>query len=150
LYEALRTIIKDGRRRALFTALVVSLLFGLAHLANNGATVISTLNLGIDAIMMCLPFLLTGRLGMSIGIHFAWNLIQGSVFGFAVSGTIAKATVISVSMPDNLWTGGVFGPEGSILLGALDVIAVLIVLYWKKIKKYNTLVSPTIIENSKS
>jgi membrane protease YdiL (CAAX protease family) len=150
IYEALEKTIKDARKRAVFMIVIISPLFGLAHLGNNGATLISTLNLGFDAMMMCLPFLITGRLGMSIGIHFAWNLIQGSVFGFAISGNIAKATIISVSMPDNLFTGGIFGPEGSVLLVALDLIAVGIILYWKKLKNYTTLVNPTISENCNS
>jgi membrane protease YdiL (CAAX protease family) len=147
IYEALHTIIKDPVKRAIFMIFIISPLFGLAHSGNNGATIISTINLGVDAMMMCLPFLITGRLGMSIGIHFAWNLIQGSVFGFAISGNIAKATIISVNMPDNLLTGGVFGPEGSVLLIALDILAVLLIVYWKKRKNYNTIVNPTIIEN---
>ncbi|MBA3682592.1 MAG: CPBP family intramembrane metalloprotease [Bacteroidetes bacterium] len=150
IYEALKTIIKDPTKRAIFMMFIISPLFGLAHLGNNGATLISTINLMFDAMMMCLPFLITGRLGMSIGIHFAWNLIQGSVFGFAMSGNIAKATIISVNMPDNLFTGGVFGPEGSVLLVVLDLIAVVLILYWKKLKNYNAIVNPIIIKNSNS
>jgi membrane protease YdiL (CAAX protease family) len=148
LYEALNAIIKDPRERAIFMIVVISPLFGLAHLGNNGATIISTINLGFDAIMMCLPFLITGRLGMSIGIHFSWNLIQGSVFGFAMSGNTAKASIMSVSMPNNFFTGGIFGPEGSVLLFALDLIAVLLILYWKKLRNYKDIVSPDIIKNS--
>ncbi len=144
IYEALQTIIKETRQRAIFTAVITSLLFGMAHFANNGATVLSTINLAFDAALMCLPFLITGRLGMPIGIHFAWNLVQGSVFGFAISGYMAKASLISVSMPNNLLTGGVFGPEGSALLGFLDLAAILLILYWKQRNNYKNIVNPTI------
>ncbi|HEY1038542.1 MAG TPA: CPBP family intramembrane glutamic endopeptidase, partial [Bacteroidia bacterium] len=147
IYEALRTIIKEPRKRAIFMIIIISPLFGLAHWGNNGATIISTINLGIDAMMMCLPFLITGRLGMSIGIHFAWNLIQGSIFGFAMSGNIAKASVMSVNMPDNILTGGAFGPEGSVLLVLLDLIAILLIVYWKKLKNYTNIVNPSIIQH---
>lgn len=132
LFESLQTIIKDRKKRVVFVIVVISALFGLAHMGNNGATFLSGINLVFDALLMAFAFLITGRLGMSIGIHFAWNLIQGSVFGFAISGNIAKATIISVSMPNNLLTGGTFGPEGSILLGLLDIIAVLLIVYWKR------------------
>ncbi len=148
LYEALQTIIKDKQKRVVTVVAINSVLFGFAHMENNGATFISNINLVFDALMMALPFLITGRLGISIGIHFAWNLIQGSVFGFAISGNIAKATIISVSMPNNLLTGGVFGPEGSILLVVLDLIAVALILYWKKHKNYENIISPNIILRS--
>jgi uncharacterized protein len=146
VYEMLQTVIHDRKKSVVFAVLVNSVLFGLAHMGNTGATFISDINLIFDALLMALPFLITGRLGMSIGIHFAWNLIQGSVFGFAVSGTISKATIISVQMPDNLLTGGIFGPEGSILLGVLDLIAVVLILYWKRSGKYERIINPGIAE----
>lgn len=147
-YEALQTTVKDTNRRVAFAVCMASVLFGFAHFQNNGATTISNLNLVFDGLMISLPFLITGRLGMSIGIHFAWNLIQGSVFGFAISGNIAKATIISVAMPHNLITGGVFGPEGSILLVLLDAIAVVLLLYWKRLKSYENVVNPTVFRSN--
>ena len=146
LYESLQTIIKDKKKRVVFVVAINSIIFGLAHMENNGATFISSINLIFDGLMMALPFLITGRLGISIGIHFAWNLIQGSIFGFAISGNIAKATIISVNMPNNLLTGGIFGPEGSIFLVLLDLIAVLLILYWKKLKKIENIINPSILE----
>ena len=146
LYESLQTILKDKKKRVVFVVAINSIIFGLAHMENNGATFISSINLIFDGLMMALPFLITGRLGISIGIHFAWNLIQGSIFGFAISGNIAKATIISVNMPNNLLTGGIFGPEGSIFLVLLDLIAVLLILYWKKLKKIENIINPSILE----
>jgi CAAX protease family protein len=147
MYEALRSVKKDPAKRAFLVLIVISPLFGIAHIENEGATLISTINLGLDAMMMCLPFLITGRLGMSIGMHFSWNLVQGVFFGFATSGNISKVSIISVEMPDNLLTGGGFGPEGSILFLILDIIAVLLILSWKKFKGFKTLISPLIIKN---
>ncbi|WP_271785256.1 CPBP family intramembrane glutamic endopeptidase [Aquimarina algiphila] len=148
VYEALRTVKKDAGKRAVIILIVIAPLFGIAHVGNEGATIISTINLGLDAMMMCLPFLITGRLGMSIGMHFSWNLFQGVIFGFAISGNIAKVSIISVNMPNNLLTGGVFGPEGSVIFILLDIVALIFILYWKKLKKYNSFVSPYIIENN--
>lgn len=149
-YEALQTIKKDPFKRAFIILFAIAPLFGLAHIENEGATTISTINLGLDAIIMCLPFLITGRLGMSIGMHFSWNLLQGVIFGFAISGNIAKASIISVEMPNNLLTGGIFGPEGSIIFVLLDIIALILILYWKRIKNYNSFINPYIIkQNSK-
>lgn len=146
IFEALRGVSKDPVKRAVMACLIISPLFGIAHFANEGATILSTINLSLDALMISLPFLITGRLGMSIGVHFSWNILQGTVFGFGNSGTIAKASFMSVSMPDNILTGGAFGPEGSALLLVLDVIAVLLIVQWKKFKRYDTWISPSIIE----
>ncbi|TCI93636.1 CPBP family intramembrane glutamic endopeptidase [Tenacibaculum sp. M341] len=146
-YEAFQVVKKDAVKRAILIVVIIAPLFGIAHMGNEGATTISTTNLGIDAIVMCLPFLITGRLGMSIGMHFSWNLVEGAILGFAVSGNVAKSSIISVEMPNNLLTGGVFGPEGSIIFILLDVVAIALILYWKRIKNYNSLVNPYIIEN---
>lgn len=146
VYEALRTLKKDPTKRAVLILFLIAPLFGLAHINNTGATIISTINLGLDAIMMCLPFLITGRLGMSIGLHLSWNFFQGAIFGFAISGNVAKASIMKVSLADNLLTGGVFGAEGSILFILLDLIAVVLILVWKKHNKFHKLVNPYIVE----
>lgn len=150
MYEALRILKKDPTKRALFIVFLMAPLFGIAHINNEGATIISTINLGLDAVMMCLPFLITGRLGMSIGMHLSWNFFQGAVFGFAISGNMAKVSVLKVSVVDNLITGGSFGVEGSVLFILLDVIAIMLILKWKKHMKFNKLVNPYIIENNQS
>lgn len=147
VYEALRTLKKDPTKRALLILFLIAPLFGLAHINNTGATIISTINLGLDAILMCLPFLITGRLGMSIGMHLSWNLFQGTVFGFAISGNVAKASIMKVTILDNLITGGPFGAEGSVLFIVLDLIAIAFILLWEKQCNFKNIVNPYIIEN---
>ncbi|MEP4091612.1 CPBP family intramembrane glutamic endopeptidase [Reichenbachiella sp.] len=147
VYETLNGFKKDRAKNAIIACLLVSPLFGLAHFSNDGATIFSTINLGLDAMMIALPFMITGRLAISIGMHFSWNAMQGAIFGFANSGHIAKASIISSTMPDNLWTGGDFGPEGSVLLLVMDALAVLLIIFWKKHKKYDSWVHANIIQN---
>ncbi|HYG02230.1 MAG TPA: type II CAAX endopeptidase family protein [Chryseosolibacter sp.] len=134
-FEALKPAIENLRNRALIACIIISPLFGLAHAFNEGATILTTINLTIDAMMLSAAFLVTGRLGMAIGIHFAWNLMQGAVLGLGNSGTLSKVSIIQTSMPDNLLTGGAFGPEGSILLVVLDIIALIMILSWKMYHK---------------
>ncbi len=145
VFEALRNVKKDPTKRAVIILVLIAPFFGLAHMGNEGATTISTINLAIDAMMMCVPFVITGRLGMSIGMHFAWNLCEGAIFGFAISGNIPKVSLLNITTADNLLTGGVFGPEGSVIFLLLDVVAIAMILYWKKLKKYTKLVHPQII-----
>ena len=74
-------------------------------------------------VMFCGLYTLTGRLWVPIGVHAAWNLAQGYLFGAAVSGgnlggPIAVSTA-RAGAPTWL-TGGTFGPEAS--LPALTLI----------------------------
>ncbi|MEP2025706.1 MAG: CPBP family intramembrane glutamic endopeptidase [Reichenbachiella sp.] len=144
IFESLSLVMKNRTTSAIVTCIFTSQLFGFAHYGNDGATLYSSINLGFDALTICMPFLLSGRLGMSIGLHFSWNVTQAAIFGFANSGHIPKASIISSSMPDNMWTGGAFGPEGSVLLMAMDVVAVLLILVWKYKSKIQHWVHPSI------
>ena len=120
---------------ALFLAwIVTSILFGLIHAANPGATVGTTLKITLAGIFLALPFLLTGELALSIGVHIAWNFFQGNVFGFPVSGlTFFRTTIFNIVQggPD-LWTGGGFGPEAG-LLGFMGIaVGSLATIWWVK------------------
>ena len=46
----------------------------------------SVLGLFVNALLFAVSVLLTRRLSTAIGLHMAWNLFQGLVFGFPVSG----------------------------------------------------------------
>lgn len=106
-----------GLRGAVAVAtLVSSLLFGLLHFYNPNASAISTFNIMLAGVVLAFPYILTGSLGLSVGLHFSWNFMQASVFGFPVSGAHLDTSVIKIAQsgPD-FWTGGVFGPEAGFL-----------------------------------
>lgn len=115
----------------LLLALVLSsLIFGVLHIINPNSSLISTLNLSLAGIFLGLGMVLTGRLGLPIGLHITWNLFQGNVFGFPVSGTGSGATIISTSLTGPEWfTGGAFGPEAGIL-GLCAMLIGCISIYW--------------------
>jgi uncharacterized protein len=75
---------------------------------------------------------LTGRLGLPIGIHITWNFFQGNVFGFPVSGNVFQAaTFLAINQTGpRLWTGGAFGPEAGLIgLIAISLGSVLTVIW---------------------
>lgn len=125
---------------ALLTAWVLSsCIFGLLHAFNPNATWISTAYLMLAGLFLGLGLVLTGRLGLPIGLHISWNFFQGNVYGFPVSGNdYTGATFIAIRQggPD-LWTGGAFGPEagligiGAIILGCLLTVLWVYIRYGK-------------------
>ena len=121
-----------GPRWAVVLAVVLSsALFGLFHLGSPHSNWVSTIIIGLWGVWGGLAYAWTGRLAIPIGVHITWNLFQGSVFGFPVSGTTfaaETATLFSIRQAGpTLWTGGVFGPEGG-LLGLLVILAGLVVM----------------------
>lgn len=120
-------------------ALVVSaLLFGLMHIFNTGATWWSSLAIAVEAgLLLAVAYKWSGTLWLPIGIHWAWNYVQGHVFGLAVSGESVEDTWLStfVSGPD-LLTGGDFGAEASVFSVVLG-LALSILIIWRM--KHNTI-----------
>jgi len=94
-----------------------SLLFGLLHLANPNADVVGALILIAEGgPLLAAPYVLTGRLWASMGVHAAWNFAEGYIFGANVSGWGTDPGLFQahpVAEAGKFWTGGAFGPEGS-------------------------------------
>jgi membrane protease YdiL (CAAX protease family) len=123
-----------GPRGAIVLAfLLSSTFFGLAHFGNQNATALSTINIVVSGFALALPFLLTGELGLSIGFHLTWNLFEGTVYGFAVSGSTPTTHLLAIqqSGPD-LWTGGAFGPEAGLICIVWLLIGCILTIGWVK------------------
>ncbi len=98
------------------SALILSaLLFGLLHLGNPGASWLAAFAIALEAgILLGAVYMLTRRLWAVIGLHMAWNSVQGGVFGIKVSGTDLPGLIISESPGSHWLTGGAFGAEASV------------------------------------
>ncbi|MGT2925220.1 CPBP family intramembrane glutamic endopeptidase [Streptococcus caviae] len=97
---------------------VSSSLFGLLHLANNNVTLLSIVSIILSGFLMALYMLKTDNIWGVAGLHAAWNFTQGNIFGVAVSGQPAGASILQFSVKSDAaeWlSGGSFGTEGSLL-----------------------------------
>ena len=106
-----------------------AILFGSLHFFNPGATLLRTGAIMLEAgILLAAAYMLTRRLWLCMGLHFAWNFTQGGIFSAAVSGGashgLLKATLVG---PDWL-TGGAFGPEASAVAVVVCTTAGLLLL----------------------
>lgn len=117
--------------------IVSSLLFGALHIANPDASLWSSVAISIEAgLLLGAAYAFSGNLWFPIGIHWAWNFMEGNIFGFDVSGSAEEYSLLipSVSGPDIL-TGGAFGPEASIIVVATGS-ALAVWFIWRHCKDY--------------
>ena len=94
---------------------VTSAFFGLAHIANPGATWFAAVAIAFEAgILLGGAYMLTRRLWLAIGLHAGWNFTQGWIFSVPVSGGKAPEGLLLVQRHGPEWlTGGAFGLEAS-------------------------------------
>lgn len=105
---------------------VTSFAFALVHLGNRGISGVAFVNLILAGVLLALAYEQSFRLWFPIGIHFFWNLLSGPVFGYGVSGYDAGATLLQARAAGPPWlTGGTFGIEGSVWMGAVEVGGIL-------------------------
>lgn len=105
-----------------------SLLFGLIHLVNGGATLEGTLAIALQGgLLMASAYIATRSLWVPIALHFAWDFLESGVFSVADSGTASNGLLRTTLSGPTVLTGGAFGPEAG--LAALLVCAVPTVLF---------------------
>lgn len=105
-------------------ALVVSaLLFGFMHLGQPGSSWWSSLAIAVEAgLLLGAAYKYSGTLWLPIGIHWAWNFVQGNIFGFEVSGGDAGNSLLKATVKGpEILTGGSFGAEASVITVVLGL-----------------------------
>lgn len=112
------------------TALVLSAaFFGLAHLGNPGATLTSGAAIMLEAgLLLAAFYLFTRTLWLAMGVHFGWNFAEGGVFGGEVSGQKFHGILHTTLTGPDLWSGGKFGAEGSVVAVAVCTTVALVFL----------------------
>ena len=126
-YPFQRLVEGIGATGAIF---VFSVLFGVVHLSNPGATVWGLINTVAIGVLLAMAYLRTRALWLPWGIHFAWNAVLGLVFGLPVSGLRLFNVAVHATVQGPKWlTGGSYGVEAS-APGAI-AICVGLVIIWK-------------------
>ncbi|MDZ4719581.1 MAG: CPBP family intramembrane glutamic endopeptidase [Roseiflexaceae bacterium] len=92
--------------------------FGISHLSNPHATVWSAIAIALEAgVLIGAVYMATRSLWFAMGLHTAWNFLQGALFGIAVSGTGSPPESLfqPLIQGDHWLTGGAFGIEASVI-----------------------------------
>jgi membrane protease YdiL (CAAX protease family) len=104
-------------------------LFGLMHLPNPQATIVSSAAIALEAgVMLAAAYMVTRRVWLAIGIHAAWNFAQSGIFGVAASGVESTGYLKGDLHGATLLSGGAFGPEASIVAVVVCLAAGLVML----------------------
>jgi membrane protease YdiL (CAAX protease family) len=122
-------LLLGGRRIA--AVLVAAILFGLTHAFFEGSSALSIVSNSLGGVIYGLAFVLTGRIWLGVGLHFAWNFVQGPILGFILSGHPVAGAFLRIDDLGPAWlTGGDYGPEGGVVGIAFRFVVIAAVLAW--------------------
>ena len=115
-----------------------SALFGLFHLGSPDVSPLSVTVIVLWGVLGGVAYALTGRLALSAGVHITWNLFEGNIFCYSVSGLSYPAEAVTLLSVEHtgpkLWTGGTFGPEGGLLGLLAVVVGIALVVAWTRLR----------------
>ncbi len=95
-------------------AILLSALFGAAHLFNPGEGWVGALSVFLFGLFGCFTLRRTGNLWFAIGLHAAANYAETFVYSVPDSGMLATGHLLNANLHGPRWlSGGTIGPEGS-------------------------------------
>jgi hypothetical protein len=105
--------------------LITSLAFSALHLLNPNPSAMGMINIILAGILLGIYYVHKRNLWFPIGLHWTWNLFQGSFFGSEVSGVQVDSVVVINATGSDLLTGGRFGFEASIVTTFVMIAAII-------------------------
>ncbi len=110
------------RLGAFATILPAAVIFGLAHMDNPHSNLLGIGNTMLWGVLFGYAYLRTNALWLPIGLHFGWNVAL-PMFGANLSGFTMGVTGYALHWTaGTLWSGGDYGPEGSVLTTAIVMV----------------------------
>ncbi|MCH2225192.1 MAG: CPBP family intramembrane metalloprotease [Crocinitomicaceae bacterium] len=130
LFRGIIFRVPEEKLGSYISLLISTLLFGAVHMFNPNSSLNAVIALGIQAgLLLGAAYIYSRNLWFPIAIHFAWNFTQSAIFGANVSGNAIAKTLITSKIEGAEWfTGGRFGPEGSIQATIFCLIATIVLL----------------------
>jgi uncharacterized protein len=111
-------------------AIVLSVLFGAAHLGNPSVTPLAVANVALAGVFLSAALWLPGGIWSATGVHLGWNITLAAL-GAPVSGLNFTLPMLDYTMGGPAWlTGGSFGPEGGLI--ATLIVGMAAVLLFRR------------------
>ncbi|MBI5086546.1 MAG: CPBP family intramembrane metalloprotease [Acidobacteria bacterium] len=106
-----------------------AVLFSLLHASNPNASPLGLVNTGLWGVVLGYAYWRAGDLWLPIGLHLGWNWVL-PMFGANLSGlTMGLSGYAMKARGMEIWSGGEYGPEGSVLTSLATVV--ITVWLWK-------------------
>jgi len=135
-------IVEEGLGTWIALALTV-VLFGAAHAAGPGASLVSASAIGLEAgTLLAAVYVYSRGLWAPMGLLTAWNFAEGGVFGVSAPGHTESGVLVSRFHGPQILTGGAAGPEASIV-AALACLAVAAWLFHRS-RRQGSLIRPSL------
>lgn len=114
-------------------AVIMSFVFGALHLSNAGENVIGIGQVVLFGLVFSYALWRTGSLWWGIGFHMAWDWAQSFLYGVPDSGNLSIGRLFQTHTAGKpLLSGGVDGPEGSVLCIPVLLLVALIIRFTTK------------------
>jgi uncharacterized protein len=116
-------------------AIVLSLLFGLAHKGNPGETHFGLFSVVVFGLVFCVILRGTGNLWWVVGFHAGWDWGQTFFYGVPDSGLAPYHNLFNSAFYGPRWlTGGTVGPEASVFT---PIVLVLVAFFVTRVYPEN-------------
>ncbi len=114
-------------------AFFMSLSFSAGHLHNARENPMGIVMTFLAAVIFSYALWRTGSLWWAIGFHMSWDWAQSFLYGVPDSGQISAGRLFHTHPTGNpLLSGGIDGPEGSVYVIPIMLLAALIIRYTTK------------------
>lgn len=111
-------------------AFVLAILFGALHKGNPGESPFGLVAAALIALVFSLSLWRLGHLWWAIGFHMSWDWAESFFYGTPDSGTVSAGRLMQAHPHGSLLlSGGATGPEGSVWVALVILLATLFV--WK-------------------
>ena len=110
-----------------------SLFFALLHLANDGITILSVVNIFVVGILFSLMVYYMDSIWCAMAMHTAWNFTQNILFGLPNSGMVAPYSILRLDAStarDSFAYNVGFGIEGTLLADIVLILACVCLYLW--------------------
>lgn len=129
--EGLDGVVADSTTAVWIALVFSSVLFGLINAALPNSSAVSLLNGTLLGLLLGGAFVFTERLAVPIGLHAAWGITLGPVFGTTADGLTSPTAIVDVELGDPaIVTGGAFGVEGGLLAVVAIVLGAGVLVWW--------------------